>query len=454
MNSDPATARVGRAQWAVLVAALLGWMFDGLEMGLFPLVARPALLELLPSQSADSLGAWTAGILATFLLGAAAGGLIFGWLGDRIGRVRAMVWSVLVYAVFSGLCGFATSAWQIAALRGIAALGMGGEWSLGVALVMEVWPARWRAVLAGLIGAAANFGFLLIALVGLALASIIVGVERWLLDAGLSASWVEYLVGRDHSGWRLLMFVGALPALLTLFIRAFVPESERWREAAQSAPPAGMGEIFAPGLRSRTILAATLGAIALLGTWGSVQWLPSWAGKLAEVEMKAAESPTPARRSLLEAARSWTQVASAGGAVLGTLVAAAISVRLNRRWTYFLLALGSLIVCGALFRLTPRVDATFLSLVFAAGALTASFYGWLPLYLPELFPTRVRATGQGFAYNFGRVLAAAGTLGTGRLLDAFNEDYARTGAITSLVYVAGMIVIWFCPETHGEPLPE
>lgn len=454
----PSTS-VGRAQWAVLVAALLGWMFDGLEMGLFPLVARPALLELLPSRSAETaIGAWASGIIATFLLGAAAGGLVFGWLGDRIGRVRAMIWSVLVYAVFSGLCGFATAAWQIAVLRGIAALGMGGEWSLGVALVMEVWPARWRPALAGLIGAAANFGFLLIALVGLGLASIIDGLDRWFVDSGMSREWAEYLIGRDKSGWRLLMFVGAAPALLTLFIRAFVPESERWREAARGAPPVGVWEIFTPALRTRSVLAAALGSIALLGTWGSVQWLPLWAGKMAEQELSQpsldAGSLDAPRRAFLEGSRSWTQIASAGGAVLGTLVAAAVSVRLNRRVTYFLLALGSLLICGVLFRWPVRVDGGFLALVFAAGALTASFYGWLPLYLPELFPTRVRATGQGFAYNFGRVLAAVGALGTGWLLDAFGENYARTGAITSLVYVAGLIVIWFCPETKGHPLPD
>src|SRR2546429_1714932 len=130
-------------------------MFDGLEMGLFPLVARPALVELLGGSNDKAIGRWFAVASAGFLVGAATGGVLFGWLGDRIGRVRAMTLSVLTYAVFSGLCGFTNAPWQIAVLRFLSAVGMGGEWSLGVALVMEIWPERSRALLAGLIGAAA-----------------------------------------------------------------------------------------------------------------------------------------------------------------------------------------------------------------------------------------------------------------------------------------------------------
>ena len=154
----------GRGRWMALTAALLGWMFDGLEMGLFPLVARPALADLLNTSEESRIGLWFAVATAVFLVGAATGGVLFGWLGDRIGRVRAMTLSVLTYAVFSGLCGAATAAWHIAVLRFVSALGMGGEWSLGVALVMEVWGGRSRALLAGLIGAAANVGYMLVAL--------------------------------------------------------------------------------------------------------------------------------------------------------------------------------------------------------------------------------------------------------------------------------------------------
>src|SRR5438552_3240179 len=219
---------VTRGQWMALAAALLGWMFDGLEQGLFPLVARPALRDLLGESISDgTVGRWFGVATAAFLVGAATGGVLFGWLGDRLGRVRAMTLSVLTYALFSGLCGIARSAEQIVVLRFFSALGMGGEWTLGVALVMEIWPEQSRTLLAGLIGAPANVGFLLIGLLGLGLATFLDGMQRWFVDAGLSQSWVDFLTA--HSGWRLLMLSGAAPALLTFFIRLFVPESERWQ---------------------------------------------------------------------------------------------------------------------------------------------------------------------------------------------------------------------------------
>lgn len=431
-----------RGQYLALTAAFLGWMFDGLEMGLFPLVARPALRELMGVEASSNIGTWMAWITAGFLVGAAAGGLLFGWLGDRVGRVRAMVWSVLTYAVFSGLCGFAEAPWQIAALRFVAALGMGGEWSLGVALVMEIWPSKSRPMLAGLIGAASNVGFLLIALVGLVMAQFIGAAADGLRALGLSEDWVTKLIGAENSGWRLLMLFGATPALLTFFVRMFVPESKRWQHAAQNAPAARVRDIFAPGIRHKTILGTALGGMALIGTWASIQWLQPWAHQMA-VGTPNAQTAAP-----------YTQICSALGAIVGTLAAAQFAEWFSRRASYFALSLGSLVVCGYLFRAPMQFDATFLILVALAGGVTASFYGWLPLYLPELFPTRIRATGQGFAFNFGRVLAAIGALQSGQLLNYFHEDYARMCSIISLVYLVGMVLIWFCPETKGQPLPD
>src|SRR6187401_2601692 len=181
---------VGRGAYLALIAALLGWMFDGAEMGVFSLVGIAAVSELLPSASPDQHKMWIAVINAAFLVGAATGGVLFGWLGDRIGRVRAMSLSVVTYAVFTGLCGFCQEAWQVGVLRFIAALGMGGEWSLGVALVMEVWPNRSRAFMAGLIGAAANVGYLMVSLVSLQLSRSLTPVGSAMTSIGLSQSWV------------------------------------------------------------------------------------------------------------------------------------------------------------------------------------------------------------------------------------------------------------------------
>jgi MFS transporter, SHS family, sialic acid transporter len=502
---------VTRGQWMALAAALLGWMFDGLEQGLFPLVARPALRDLLGESISDAtVGRWFGVATAAFLVGAATGGVLFGWLGDRLGRVRAMMLSVLTYALFSGLCGFAKNAEQVVVLRFLSALGMGGEWSLGVALVMEIWPEESRALLAGLIGAAANVGFLLIGALGLGLATFLDGMQQWLAATGLSQSWVDFLTA--HSGWRLLMFSGAAPALLTFFIRLFVPESERWQHeqrrgttarwatrdligvligtsgawliiavwAADSAdlqrwfgdpwlarvPTSVVGLLIAlagylyPVVRylqrsmgdhhqsdhglhptiKRMLLGTCLSGVALLGTWASMQWVPNWADQLTN--------------GINPQAKTYTQMCAALGAIGGTIAAALLGNWLNRRPTYALLCLGSLAAAIALFLGNDHYGPLFLLTVFLGGAMTASFYGWFPLYLPELFRTSVRATGQGFSYNFGRIIAAVGALQTGTLMGLFKGDYPKACSLMSLVYLVGLVIIWFAPETRGRPLPE
>jgi hypothetical protein len=303
---------------------------------------------------------------------------------------------------------------------------------------MEIWPAKHRPMLAGLIGAAANVGFLLIALMGLGLSQVINELGGWLLGAGMPGTWVDPLLA--NSGWRLLLFLGAAPAVLTFFIRLFVPESPRWEHAAATTPKNRVIDIFRGGSAKPAVMGAVLGAIALLGTWGSVQWIPSWADELTGGQMATA--------------KSLAQIFSGLGAIAGCILGALFAQWTSRRWSYFTLAATSLVACQYLFRSQLEFGNAFLAMVFVVGGLTAAFYGWLPLYLPELFPTRIRATGQGFAFNSGRVLAAAGTLGAGRLLNYFNEDYARMCAVISLVYIIGIIFIWFCPETKGKPLPE
>jgi MFS family permease len=495
-------AVAARGKWLALAAALLGWMFDGLEQGLFPLVARPALQALIGPSNEGAIALWFSVATAGFLVGAATGGVLFGWLGDRIGRVRAMTLSVFTYAIFSGLCGFAGAAWQIAALRFLSALGMGGEWSLGVALVMEIWPENARGLLAGLIGAAANVGFLLIALVGLGLTTFLGRMEDLLLWLGMPESLVRNLVA--HSGWRLLLLFGAAPALLTFFIRLFVPESSRWQQehrqggtshwatrdlagvflgalgagliitlwttnpgwtfrltgtalglatavAGYTFPVvrylqrAGSGitdplHMLRPTLR-RMLLGACLGGVALLGTWGASQWQPLWADQLAGPSFPKA--------------RAYTQIVQALGAITGALLGALAGSRLGRRKTYSLLCLSSLTASLCLYQLTTRFGPGFLIGGFFVGCTTASFYGWLPLYLPELFRTGVRATAQGFSYNFGRILAAIGVLQTGNLMkDVFHDNYPQVLSLISLVYLVGLALIWLAPETRGKALPE
>jgi SHS family sialic acid transporter-like MFS transporter len=403
----------------VLTAAFLGWMFDGLEMGIFPLIARPALQSMFPPSATGNpeafVSAWMSYITALFLVGAAFGGLAFGWLGDRVGRVRAMTLSILTYSIFTGLCFFAQAPWQLGLLRFIAAFGMGGEWALGVALVMETWPRDKRPLLAGVIGAASNVGYLLIALLGF-----------------------YFKITRDS--WRWVMIAGTAPALLGIAIQLVVPESQRWKEAVKKSAARPVREIFSGHLLKTTLLAIAFSSVALIGTWGSVQWLPLWADQLT-----GGQVPT---------AKAATLLVAAAGAVVGCLIGALVAGRIGRRPAYFGLCLASLALCGCLYRLIANYGPVFLVLVGFVGAATAAFYGWLPLYLPELFPTRVRATGQGLGYNFGRILAAGGALVQGQLVGYYGGSYAKAGATVTLIYIVGMALIWLAPETKGRSLPD
>jgi len=536
---EPRTSNFGK--WMALTAALLGWLFDGLEMGLFPLVQKPALDELV---GPDNRTLWMGIMTSLFLVGAATGGVLFGWLGDRMGRVRSMMLSVLTYALVSGLCGFATEAWQIGVLRFVAALGMGGEWSLGVALINEIWPDRSRAFLAGLIGAAANVGYLIIGLVGFWVFQQVDQVHSTLTSLGLSESWAHHLT--KNEGWRFLMMLGAVPALLTFFIRWFVPESAKWEKergrgatshwATRDLLSVLVGAIAACGVvylwatpwnlgvriggsligfaivtwgytypvltylkrahasgqvggadwrptLNRMLLAATLSGVALLGTWGTIQQAPAWSGVLVEQQRKLevlpihavssiglmgspmaspdylasssylAGSGLPVKLSPQPPAAAWTQIASALGAILGTIVAALLGGWLGRRITYFFLCLMSFGIIQLFFQTSTVFDARFVTLAFLTGAITASFYGWLPLYLPELFPTAIRATGQGFGFNFGRIIAAIGVLQLQTLQASFG-GLPQACAALSFIYIVGVIVIWFVPETKGQPLPD
>jgi MFS family permease len=447
-----------KGQWFALVAAFTGWMFDGVEIGLFPLVARPALQDLLKVTGDKQIVSWMSVIIACFLLGAACGGFAFGWLGDKFGRVRMMILSVLTYSIFMGCGYFAQQAWHLGLLLFISALGMGGQWSLGVALVMECWPERHRPKLAGAIGAAANFGFLFIAVVAL----------------------TRQVTQTD---WRWMMVVGASPALLALFIMFFVPESERWQLAVKRGGRSPILEIFSRALLRKTLLATAFSAIPLIGTWAAISaYIPTWADQMKEAEIgksllsrenvakfEAAKTPEE-RHSLLQAGLTtgqWTrlrtnisrakasvQAVMAIGSIICCFLASTLGGLWGRRPVYFGLCLLSLLSCYYLFHYLTVVDAWFMVVATCVGGITAAFYGWLPLYLPELFPTRVRATGQGLSFNFGRIVAAGGTLCQGQFVALFHGDYARAMGTVTLVYVLGMILIWLAPETKGKPLPD
>jgi len=411
------------ALWLILIVAWLGWMFDGMEMGLYSVLARPAMRELLNTQDDRAIGPLVGIMFALFLLGASVGGFIFGRLGDKIGRVKTMIITVIIYSVFTGLTAISQNAWQFGACRFLGAMGLGGEWGLGVALVMESWPNARRPVLAGLLGSSANVGFLVSSLVNLHFSELTLAIG-----------------GLTLTGWRLIFCIGAIPALLTLIIRLCIKEPAKWLKARERGERPDLGQLWQPGLRRNTIMACTLSAVALVGTWGVFQWLPTWVNQLV------------GGNAVME--RATVAMWMAFGQILGSFLGGPSAEWFGRRISYSIFCLGSLIFSIALYTMVSAFGIPLLLLAAIAGIFTTAFFGWLPLYLPELFPTRIRATGEGITFNFGRIVAAVGVFTTGALVNGFGGSYEKAAVTMSMIYVVGLILIWFVPETKGCKLPD
>jgi len=411
-----APAPRSRVLWLALLAAWLGWMFDGMEMGLYSLIIHPALKDLLRTEDTKIIGPYVGITLAMFLVGMSVGGVVFGRLGDRIGRVRSMIITVMIYAVFTGLSGLTRNWQQLAVCRFLGAVGLGGEWGLGVALVMETWPNASRPVLAGLIGGAANVGF-------------------------IAAAGVGYLINALGLSWRWVLIAGFTPAVLTLIVLLGVKEPERWVKTHRQGSRSSLWDLFRPPLLGRTLIASALAAVAVLGMWGAFQaWLPSWVNVLVGGDASYE--------------RTTTLLCMAVGATIGAFLGGVAAGWLGRRASYILFCLGSLASVGILYLGCTQYGPQLLFSAAIAGVFVTAFFGWLPLYLPELFPTRLRATGEGLCFNIGRVVSAGGVLVTGQMVSFFGGDYAKASAAMGLIFLLGLILIWFAPETKGCDLPE
>ncbi|MBI4659928.1 MAG: MFS transporter [Verrucomicrobia bacterium] len=406
-------------RFLVIAAAFLGWLFSGVQLGLMPLASLSVSRNLMGSEFSDAIaGDWFARYTASLMFGAAIGGIIFGQLGDRIGRSKGLAWSVLCYSVFGGLGYMVSSQEQLLVLRFMVGLGIGGVWPNGVALIAEFWPDVSRPTLAGIFGMSANLGVFVMSQLG---------------------SFKQV----TPDSWRWLMLAGATPLIVGLGTMVIVPESPKWLaarntgEGTKRATP--MRECFRPPLLRLTLIGICLGAVPLIGAWGASKWMIPWADKVGGA-------------AGLHGYKATTQAYWAVGAVLGSLLGAHIANLLGRRLTYFLISLAATLMTCGIFVFMKPLQPAFLPAIFAQGFIATIFFGWLPLYLPELFPTSVRATGTGVTYNFGRFATAAGVLAAGALMHLFNGDYSRVGTVTSLVYAFGMIVICFAPDTTGKKL--
>ncbi|HUY35794.1 MAG TPA: MFS transporter [Pirellulales bacterium] len=487
MSPAPATtswyAGISRYQWLVLTIASLGWVFDVFEGQIFVSSMKQAMPGLLPVGTSEGDVAYCNNIaLGAFLLGGAFGGVAFGVVSDRIGRTKTMVYTILMYSAFTCLSSLAQTWWQLAVLRFLVALGVGGEWAVATALVAEVFPPAARARSLGIFHASSVLGTLLA-----------IGAGQW-------------IVGNPDLGWRWGFAVGAAPAVLTLWIRWGLREPDDWMRARETAaaglarPLGDFRELFGPTLIRRTLVGVGLAGVGLATFWGvhiygkdlllrdqkddfrrraavDASYVPAgpWRRWFASPRATGAEpapaaDPAPARQSDADRKvvarddakefKSWEMfgmlLVTLGGG-LGLLSFGPLCERLGRRGAFLLFHLGGFAVAVLLFQLpagwTLRSAGLTCSALAAFGFLTLGMHAGYAVYFPELFPTRLRGTGGGFCFNAGRILVPPVLFATGWMQKNWHYTPEQSATCLSSLFLVGAVLLAFAPETKGRELP-
>ncbi|NCQ28286.1 MAG: MFS transporter [Armatimonadetes bacterium] len=411
--------------WLVLLVASLGWAFDTMDQWLYVLARQPALAELLKASPGDAIVASKAGIVqALFIFGWATGGFVFGMIGDRWGRTRTMALTILIYAGFTGACAMSQTWGPFALFRFLCGFGVGGEFAAGAALVAEVFPAYARPTALGIMQAASAVGNMAAALINLTIGS------------------------SPNLGWRWVFGVGVIPALLTFAIRMFVKEPERWEQAKQTgASQLGrISELFSNlELRRNTVVGVGLAAVGVIGFWGIGTWSPDL--------LRNALNPhnLPELKQHMEKQVSLAVMCQNFGALFGILSWAWFAQRVGRKPAFAASFLCCLVIVPATFYFTSSF-ATAMIFYPLMGFATTSLFGGYAVYFPELYPTRLRATGTGFCYNVARYLALLGPYGFGQLRAIF--DIRVAGAVVSVIFLLALFILPFAKETKDQPLPE
>lgn len=390
-------------QRRVLLAASLGWMLDSMDVMLYALVV--------PSLRADlHLTAAGAGlIMSATLICAAIGGILFGVFADRFGRTRALIGSILIYCIFTGLCGLAQTAMQLAICRMLLGFGMGGEWASGAALVAETWPDQHR---------------------GKALALM---QSSWAIGYALGAAIVALVM--PHLGWRAVFFAGLLPALFAVWIRRRVSEPERWTKVARSVDP---GQIF-HGRNGRNLAITTLvNSATLFAWWGLFFWVPSY------LSLPASQG---GRGLSIVQTSTWTILMQVG-TFLGYVSYGFLADRLGRKWVY----VGFLFMAAIVVQFYARTNSAteLLWIGPLVGFWGTGYFSGFAVIAAELFPTAIRGTAMGFAYNTGRIVSAAAPLLVGQASDQHGMGAAL--GITSISFLGAALLALAIPETRGKPL--
>lgn len=400
---------IGAREWKTLFAAQLGWMLDGMDVMLYAFALTTIQKEFgLTSAMAGALASYT-------LLTSAIGGTIAGYLADRYGRARVLVWSILIYSVFTGVTATSRTLWELALWRALVGIGLGAEWSAGSVLVAEVWPARHRGKAIAFVQSGWAFGYT--------------------LAAGISALVLPPL------GWRWLFAAGTVPALVAFWVRRHVEEPDIWKRAAK-APKRGFASILAelarPPLAGRVLVVTAVCSLVLFAYWGLFTWIPAYLA-----------SPPERGGAGLGIVRSFGWVVAVQiGSFLGYMTCGYFSDRLGRRFAFLLFTLGAAAIVP--FYARPHAPAVLLALGPLIGFFGHGYFSIFGALLSEIFPSGIRGTAQGLCYNFGRGVSALAPIAIGAIAD--RSGIAAGLALTAAFFAAGGLLILSLPETRGEPL--
>jgi MFS family permease len=423
--------------WLVIVIASAGWLFDCMDQRLFTLSREPALREILGAGSSDAvvknLVGWATGIM---MVGWATGGIIFGTMSDKLGRVKTMAATLLVYSGFTGLSGTAHSVNEFMAYRFLVGLGVGGMFGAATTLVAESVPTRIRAVALGSLQALSALG----------------NIIGSLISTEVQPGKVEYLFGL--SGWRILFFIGILPAILIVPMVLVLREPEAWKAAKKRAnagteKAGSIPDLFRhPVWRRRMLVGVCLGLAGMAGLWGVGFFSP----ELISTALKG--SP----QSVVDSVRGYGLALQDVGSFLGILAFTFVATKMGRRPAFlmaFLLCLG--VTIFVFNNLKTGTDAYWMLPLMGFAQL--SVFGGYAIYFPELFPTRLRGTGVGFCYNTVRYLAAVFPpllmyLNAQLLAGGVSDPFRKAATILSFIFVLGIVALIWAPETKGQPLPE
>jgi MFS family permease len=439
-SAGPAGApaeKVTAYHWMVVIIASAGWLFDCMDQRIFALARQPAMREILGKGATDAAVTDMVGLATTvMLIGWATGGIIFGTMSDRLGRVKTMAVTLLVYSGFTGLSGIANSIPEFMVYRFLVGLGVGGMFGAATTLVAESVPASIRAVALGSLQALSAIG----------------NIIGSLVSTQVQPGKADFLLGM--SGWRILFFVGILPSILVVPMLFTLREPEKWKEsrrrAESGAEKAGsIPELFRhPVWRRNVLVGVGLGLAGMAGLWGVGFFSP----ELISIALKGAP------QQVVDTVRGYGLAMQDVGAFLGMIVFTAVATRFGRKPAFLVGFIACLAVTIYVFNnLRTGTDAYWMLPLMGFAQL--SVFGGYAIYFPELFPTRLRGTGVGFCYNTVRYLAA----GFPPMLGYFNRQLIASGAaepfrtaatILSFIFVLGLVALIWAPETKGKPLPE